>query len=130
LTVEEESGSVTSAITFRRQMGQAESQKRRRTMVRRLVVVLGGVSLCLAGLSCRRLPDNPTHELLKTEPIASVEAIPAEYGNLVSVTERGPGSALLWFERPDKTIVVVGLVLQGDDAYLADRVALVPRSSQ
>lgn len=98
-------------------------------MTRHLVILLCGITLCLGALSCRRVSSGPT-QLLKTEPIKSIDAIPSEYGNLVSVTSRSPTSALLWFERPDKTIVIVGIQLQGDDVSLAGRVAMVPRGSQ
>ena len=99
-------------------------------MARGFVVLICGVTVALGGgLSCRRLPEPSSQKLLKVEP-TPIDAIPSEYGNLVSVTERGPNAALLWFERPDKTIVIVGISLQGDNVSLADRVALVPRSSR
>lgn len=99
-------------------------------MVRHLVVLWCGVMLlCLGGLSCRKIDRTSTQPLLKIEPIKSAAAVPSEFGNLVSVTQRDPTSALLWFERPDKTVVVVGLRLDGDNVTLSERVALVPRSS-
>jgi hypothetical protein len=97
-------------------------------MVRRMFVLLCGVTLCLAFLSCRRIATPVSRELLKVESIKSIDAIPTEYGNLVSVTQRDPNSVLLWFERPDKTIVIVGLRAQGNNVSLAENVALIPRS--
>jgi hypothetical protein len=39
---------------------------------------------------------------------AQIEAIPAEYGQLVGITEHeNPYIAVLWFEQPDKTLVAV-----------------------
>lgn len=98
-------------------------------MIRRTVIPLCGLTLCLGLCSCRRISSAP-RQLLTTESIKSIDAIPAEYGNLVSVTSRTPASALLWFEKPDKTIVIVGLELVGDNVSLADRVVVVPRSSR
>jgi len=99
-------------------------------MVCRFVILICAVTMSLGGLSCRQLPSRAVSEkLLKTEP-TSIEAIPSQYGNLVSVTQQGPDVALLWFERPDKTIVIVGLNLQGRNVSLAENVVLVPRSPQ
>jgi hypothetical protein len=99
-------------------------------MVCRFVILICAVTVSLGGLSCRPLPSGtaPKH-LLKIEP-TSIEAIPSQYGNLVSVTQQDPNVALLWFERPDKTIVIVGLNLQGRNVSLAENVVLVPRSPQ
>ena len=100
-------------------------------MVCRFVILICAVTVSLGGLSCRELPRGaaaPKH-LLRIEP-TSIEAIPSQYGNLVSVTQQGPDVALLWFERPDKTIVIVGLNLQGRNVSLAENVVLVPRSPQ
>jgi hypothetical protein len=39
---------------------------------------------------------------------AQIEAIPAEYGQLVAITQhQDPYLAVLWFEQPDKTLVAV-----------------------
>ena len=47
--------------------------------------------------------------VFKLEPVKIKDAIPAEYGNLVAVTTDAEytGWAQLWFEKPDKSIVVV-----------------------
>jgi hypothetical protein len=45
---------------------------------------------------------------LKTETISSTDAIPLDYGNLIAVTT-SPPHAQLWFEKADKTIVLVRL---------------------
>jgi len=82
-------------------------------MAKRIVMLLCVVTLCMGLISCQKLgPDDEAirapHEL-KIETLKSLDQIPAEYGNLVGVTTNSarPDDAQLWFERPDKTIVVV-----------------------
>ena len=99
-------------------------------MIRRSIVLLCGVILCLGLLSCRRISADAQRPPLKIEPVQAVDAIPAEYGNLVGVTQRDPNSALLWFEKPDKTIVILALTVRGENVFLSDKVVVVPRSSK
>jgi len=82
---------------------------------------------CLSLASCRKLSSS-LGEPLRIEPIKSTTSISREYGNLVSVTSTTPNLALLWFERPDKTIVVVGVNMGGGTAALAGDVAVIPRN--
>ena len=59
-------------------------------------------------VSCERLPTSvPLRPTLAVESLSSPDSIPAEYGNLVSVTVSSPFDAQLWFEKPDRTIVLV-----------------------
>ena len=95
-------------------------------MTRRIVILLSVVTLCLGLLSCQRLSPAPKQPL-QIEPIKSLNAIPVEYGSLVGVTSTS-NSALLWFEKPDKTIVVVGLSLERGRVGLADEIVLIPRN--
>ena len=45
---------------------------------------------------------------------AQMEAIPAEYGQLVGITQHeDPYVAVLWFEQPDKTLVAVKVNVSG-----------------
>ena len=68
------------------------------------------IMCCLVFVSCQKLPERgrPARPL-KVETLPSLDAIPLEYGNLVAVTTSGeqPGRVQLWFEKQDKTIVVV-----------------------
>lgn len=97
-------------------------------MMRRIgILSLGVVTLCLASSACRKLPAGPQQEL-KIEPIRSTTAIPADYGNLVAVTSSSPTGALLWFEKPDKTIVIVGVTLGARRAGLADDIVVIGRN--
>jgi len=76
----------------------------------RTLIALAAVLLALGLVACERLPQAkmPTASL-KLETLPSVDAIPAEYGDLVSVTSDAqlPHSVQLWFQKPDKSIVVV-----------------------
>lgn len=82
-------------------------------MARRTVLLLYAVTLCLGLTSCERLkPEEAAiraSRQLKIEPLKVLDAIPAEYGNLVGVTSNSskPDWAQLWFEKPDKEIIVV-----------------------
>ncbi|TLY13182.1 MAG: hypothetical protein E6K69_09410 [Nitrospirae bacterium] len=73
------------------------------------------VTLCMGLISCQKLePDEVALKAtrqLKIETLKSLDAIPAEYGNLVGVTSTSyrPDMAQLWFEKPDKTIVVISV---------------------
>jgi|RhiMetdeSRZDD1v2_1073273.scaffolds.fasta_scaffold1546928_1 hypothetical protein len=96
-------------------------------MIRRIGIrLLGVVMVCLSLAACRKLPSS-SNQPLKIEPIRSMAAISAEYGNLVAVTESSPNLALLWFERPDKSIVIVGVIL-GSNPSLASEITLIPRN--
>jgi hypothetical protein len=71
------------------------------------------IVMTLAIISCERLrPEEAMIQAarqLKIETLPSLDAIPVDYGNLVGVTSNSskPDWAELWFEKPDKTIVVV-----------------------
>jgi hypothetical protein len=90
------------------------------------ILLLGIATLCLASSACRKL--SPSPQQLKIEPITSTAAISAEYGNLVAVTSTNPTGtsqetwALLWFEKPDKSIVVVSVSLGVRRAGLANEI--------
>ena len=60
-----------------------------------------------ANAGCEKLEDR--------ESFPVIEAIPAEFGELVYVTEspNQPYVATLWFEQPDKTIVAVRVNIAG-----------------
>jgi len=84
-------------------------------MVLRTVMFMSVVTLCMGLTSCQKLePDEVALKAtrqLKIETLKSLDAIPAEYGNLVGVTSTSyrPDMAQLWFEKPDKTIVVISV---------------------
>jgi hypothetical protein len=84
------------------------------------------ITLCALGMAlglaaCEKLPE-------KLE-IATMEAIPADYGELVGVSPHGAHSyiTVLWFEKPDKTIVGMRVDL-AHDRIVVEPVATIPRN--
>jgi len=62
--------------------------------------------IALLTVSCQKIGSEGP---LKLETVAFDDAIPLEYGELVSVTLHQDGKSwVLWFVKPDKTIVSVG----------------------
>jgi hypothetical protein len=84
-------------------------------MAGRTVIFLFVITLCMGLTSCQKLgPDEEALKALrqlKMETLKSLDEIPVEFGNLVGVTSNSdrPNLAQLWFEKPDKTIVVVSV---------------------
>lgn len=69
--------------------------------------------LAMGATGCRKLKE-PIHPEVAVTELSVPGKIPAEYGDLVAVTT-APGyekTAQLWFVKPDKTIVVVGMNLE------------------
>ena len=69
--------------------------------MRRMLLALCVLGSSMAAISCERIPE--------VEELTTIDRIPAEYGELVSVTPFGPRPyvAVLWFEKPDQTIVAL-----------------------
>jgi len=78
--------------------------------------------------ACEKLPQQP-HEGtpgVPPKPIGMTDAIPVEYGDLVGVAAADtPGWALLYFERPDKSIV--GVYVNAQRGIIWDKVVDIPR---
>ena len=78
-------------------------------------------ALFLVALSCAELPGPETGgEQVPQETLPSPVAIPAEWGDLVSVTTgvRFASGSLLWFEDQAGTVRMVGTPLQMSDTPL------------
>jgi len=80
---------------------------------------------CVLVFSCQKI--EPTPPTLKFEQLKSRESIPDEFGKLVGVTtgSRDPNMAQLWFEKPDRTIMVVKV--NWYSGYLSPEVLVIPR---
>jgi hypothetical protein len=83
---------------------------------------------CLAAVSCvplEKAPD-PTG-LIPPGTLEPRDAIPLEFGDLVAVTmdQSRPDLAHLWFQKPDKSIVIV--FMDYNRGQLRERVFTVPR---
>lgn len=92
-----------------------------RIATRNVWITLCALGMVLGLAACEKLPEN-----LES---SSMEAIPADYGELVGVTPHGahPYITVLWFEKPDKTIVGVPIDL-AHDRIIAELVATIPRN--
>jgi len=100
-------------------------------MLRRCVMLLCGVGLCFAVSACQRMDEwQPLTEQegqLHIEKAKFLDAIPAEYGDLVSVTSMAdhPSWVQAWFVRPDKSLVVVWI--NGNTGKMLDHRLVIPR---
>ena len=94
-------------------------------MVRKHLLALCTLALCLTTVSCRKLgkPMGP----LAFEAVKFTDAIPQNYGPLIGVTEN-PQSAvsfILWFQKSDGTITAV--FVDSREGRIADVVLTIPR---
>ena len=83
---------------------------------------------CFVVFACRKIDQAPLPlETLKIEQLKSLDSIPSEYGNLVGVTSNSayPDWAQLWFEKSDKTIVVVKV--EWNKGRISEKVTVIPR---
>ena len=95
------------------------------------LVVLAVVGLTCGGLGCQKLEsDQPVvgANPLPVQAIGSLGSIPVEYGELVAVTHNPESArfAWLWFEQPDKTIIVVSVDFER--RQIQENVTIIPRS--
>ena len=92
-----------------------------------LVLMCCILPLCLGVVSCRKIPTSEGAAQLKIEPLKALDAIPLDYGNLVGVTSNStsPGWAQLWFERADKTILVVKINFEAGE--MGVNAVVIPR---
>ena len=92
---------------------------------KRLIFVCA-LLLCIVGVSCEKTPMSISPELkLSFETIKTQNSIPAEYGELEAVLSDGPHFARMFFERSDKSIVVVTVNM--DDGFVRDQALVIPR---
>ena len=106
----------------------ARIQARGVTMLRKHVVALCILALCLATVSCQKLdePITPTGPLTY-ETAKFADSIPHNYEPLIGVTEnsRAPEWIRLWFQRSDGTIAAVFVNVQQGRIY--DKALTIPR---
>ena len=74
-----------------------------------LFLVLLVLALTFTAISCQKLETRILVPPTQLPPPTVLEAIPLEDGQLVAVTPHpdDPHWAVLWFQKPDKTIAVV-----------------------
>jgi hypothetical protein len=90
------------------------------------LIIACGLLLCLVGISCEKTHTPLRPELnLSFETIKTQNSIPAEYGELEGVVVDSSNFARMFFEKEDKSIVVVTVNVA--DGFLQDRVLVIPR---
>jgi hypothetical protein len=82
---------------------------------------------CIVAFSCQKLEKTQPIATLKLEQLKSPDTIPLEFGKLVGVTTSSeyPGWGQLWFEKPDKSIVIVSV--NWGKGYLNQNAWNIPR---
>ena len=89
-------------------------------------ILVCGILLCIAAVSCEKTQTPvPPGLQLNFETIKTQNGIPAEYGELEGVAVDSPHFARLFFEKDDKSIVVV--TVNVDDGFIRDRALVIPR---
>ena len=97
-------------------------------MARKSLCALCGIAVLLGLSACQKLETAPEFEsTLNTVPNNFVDAIPNEYGQLVSVTTVSgqPYVANLWFRKPDQSIIVVRL--NWSQGFITKDALVIPR---
>jgi len=81
-------------------------------MKRRGLVLATLMAVCLGATACTKLPQwDRAGGKGQFDAAKFADTIPLEYGNLIAATTNSldPRWVTLWFEKPDKTIVIVGV---------------------
>jgi CelD/BcsL family acetyltransferase involved in cellulose biosynthesis len=101
-------------------------------MVRRFVLLVCGAGLCVSVAACQKMEVvqprmNPGVGQLPIETAKLLDAIPADFGDLISVTSRAdhPTWVQAWFMRPDKSLVVVWINV--GTGKMGDKYLTIPR---
>ncbi len=95
-------------------------------MTRKRLIALCILAVCLVIVSCKKLATNPTGPLIY-ETVKFTDAIPQDYGPLISVTQnpKAPEGVGLWFQRSNGSITVVFInTIQGK---IYERALTIPR---
>ena len=94
----------------------------------RIFALPSALMLAIMLSGCEKLPPQPQEAAAGVPPktIPMTDAIPLEYGDLVGVAAaETPGWALLYFQRPDKSLVAV--YVQAQRGIIWDKVVDIPR---
>jgi hypothetical protein len=94
--------------------------------VRKHILVLSILALCLGFVSCAKLNPTPTGPLTY-ETNKFVDAIPQDYGQLIGVTQNPELAQLvdLWFQKSDGTIAAVSVNIR--EGKIGEKTLTIPR---
>src|SRR6266851_7249372 len=97
-------------------------------MTRKCLIAFCILAMSLVIVSCKKLgqPTNPTGPLTY-ETVKFVDAIPQDYGPLISVTQnpQAPGWVGLWFQRSNGSVTAV--FVNVDNGKIYERALTIPR---
>jgi hypothetical protein len=82
-----------------------------------LLVLVG--SLAFASVACEKIPAS-----FEERGGTFIESVPPDVGTLVGVTSTRPGWSRLWYEKPDKSVVIVTVA---NDGRVSDAIVTIPR---
>ena len=94
----------------------------------RIFALPSALMLAIMLSGCEKLPPQPQEMAAGVPPktMPMTDAIPREYGDLVGVAAtETPGWALLYFQRPDKSVVAV--YVNAPRGIIWDKVVDIPR---
>jgi hypothetical protein len=94
----------------------------------RIHLLLPSLAVLTLLTACEKLPQHPSEGVagVPPKPIGMTDAIPLDYGDLVGVTTaETPGWALLYFQRPDKSLVAV--YVNANRGIIWDQAIDIPR---
>jgi hypothetical protein len=77
-------------------------------------------ALALASVACQKLPTT-----FEERGGSFIDAIPADVGTLVGVTSTRAGWAHLWYQKPDRDIVIVTVTNAGQ---ISASIVTIPRN--
>jgi hypothetical protein len=100
--------------------------------MRRVVLLSSCLALCFVLGACQRLEvarplEGRGRGELPKQKLPFRDAIPADFGDLIAVTENAdhPVWAQAWFVRPDKSIVIVWI--NSRTGFMLDDAVVIPR---
>ena len=94
-------------------------------MLKRFLTGVSIVALSMGMSACEKIEQGGFAGTLSHEEARMLDAIPLSYGKLVAITSVVEPFAALWFEKPDKTVVLVQVNYL--KATMSGRVLIIPR---
>ncbi len=76
-------------------------------MLQRFLTGASIIALLMGMSACEKIEQPSGERTLLYEEMIALDAIPLAYGKLVAITSIRANVAELWFEKPDKTVVLV-----------------------
>ena len=94
-------------------------------MLKRFLTGASIAALSIGMSACEKVERPAPDRMLPFEEARMLDAIPLAYGKLVAITSSRTFVAELWFEKPDKTVVLVRV--NWSTGNLLSKVLTIPR---